>query len=65
MPAYQNRTRARWLKKYLKELAEDVRNNYNKKPWLEVDGLLVGRKENPEHCLPTPHCFRKTIIYKT
>jgi len=29
----------------IKDLVEDTRNNYNKKHWLEVDGLLV-RKEN-------------------
>jgi len=31
----------------IKDLAEETRNNYNKKHWLEVDALLV-RKENPE-----------------
>jgi len=43
-----------------KDLAEDTRNNYNKKHWLEVDGLLV-RKEIPEqvYVLTT---FRKMII---
>jgi hypothetical protein len=43
-----------------KDLAEDSRNNYNKKHWLEVDGLLV-RKENPEQVY-VPMTFRKTII---
>jgi len=27
-----------------KDLAEDARNNYNKKHWLEVEGLLVKRR---------------------
>ena len=44
----------------IKDLAEDTRNNYNKKHWLEVDGLLV-RKENPEQ-IYVPTTFRKTII---
>jgi len=25
----------------IKDKSEDTRNNYNKKHWLEVDGLLV------------------------
>ena len=44
----------------IKDIAEDTRNNYNKKHWLEVNGLLV-RKENPEHVY-VPTTFRKTII---
>ena len=31
----------------MKDLAEETRNNYNKKHWIEIDGLLI-RKENPE-----------------
>ena len=44
----------------IKDLAEDTRNNYNKKHWLKVDGLLV-RKENPEQVY-VPTTFRNTII---
>ena len=44
----------------IKDLAENARNNYNKKHWLEVDDLLV-RKENPEQVY-VPTTFRKTII---
>ena len=46
--------------KIIRDLTEDVRNNYNKKHWLEVDGLLV-RKEDPEQVY-VPTTFRKTII---
>jgi len=41
----------------MKDLAEDSRNNYNKKHWLEVDG----RKENPKQVYVST-TFRKTII---
>jgi len=44
----------------IKDLAEDARNNFNKKHWLEVDELLV-RKENSEQVY-VPTTFRKTII---
>jgi len=44
----------------MKDLAEDSRNNYNKKHWLEVDGLLV-RKENHEQVY-MPTTFMKIII---
>jgi hypothetical protein len=43
-----------------KNLAEDARNNYNKKHWLEVDALLV-RKKNPEHVYIST-LYRKIII---
>jgi len=41
----------------IKDLAEDARNNFNKKHWLEVDELLV-RKENSEQVY-VPTTFRK------
>ena len=43
-----------------KDLASNGKNNYNKKHWLEVDGLIV-RKENPEQVY-VPTKYRKTII---
>ena len=41
-------------------MAEDTRNNYNKKHWLEVDGLLVRKEISEQVYVPTT--FRKTII---